>query len=234
MPGSKPMQKGNSYFDVQTGKMIHKDLTKGKKMNDTVENGQTASEKRTDKKVRIGFYDEKGAVHKHPVAGCKKIRADFIEAGGEDILNLEDLTSDMIYRLAAFGASVLGRNEVNTTKEDEGPDAAKENLLARWQGFRNDSYRSLSTGVATPLILLALERALTLAGKAEDAVNAKVAEYRAKYDAGEDEKAIRKNRNQIGKDLRSVPEIRAAEKAIKEEREAARAANAKQGSLAEI
>lgn len=235
------MQKGSTYFDSQTGKMVHRDLStttnvKGKRKMTDIENG-TAAEKRTDKKVRIDFHDQKGATHRFPVEGCRKISAVFVEAGGTDELDLEALDPDMIYRLAAFGASVLGRNEVNTTKEDEGPDAAKDNLLARWEGFRKNSYRSVSSGTATPIILLALERALRSAGMSEEKVNEKVAQYRAKYDdAGpeNDDKVLRKNRSEVGKQLRGVAEIRQAEKEIKEEREAARAANAKQVDLASI
>jgi hypothetical protein len=221
-------------FDVQSGRVIRYPTEKGKNMSISEENG-SAGEKRTDKKVRIDFIGPEGGAHKHPVEGCKEIRANFIEAGGEqEILRLNELDEDMIYRLAAFGASVLGRNEVNTTKEEEGPETAADNLRSRWNGFRNNSYRSVSSGSATPLILLALERALRAAGVPEEKVGEKVSTYRAAYDAGEDEKQQAKSRREVSKQLRAVPEVKAAEKAIRDEREQARADRGPQVSLSSL
>lgn len=225
-----------SHFDVQTGRIVRHDVTKGKtKMTMTDENGAGAAEKRTDKKVRIDFLGPDGTVHKHPVEGCRKIVANFIEEGGEpDTLDLSALNEDMIYRLAAFGASTLGRNEVNTTKPDEGAEVAADACRSRFEGFRNNSYRSVSSGSATPIILLALQRAMTAMGVSPEKIEEKVGAYRKAFDEGEDEKAVAANRRKIAKDLRGFAEVRDAEAAIKQEREQARLERAPKKDFASL
>lgn len=235
------MQKAERTFDPSTGRILPDLSKKETKMNAISENG---AEKRTKgNKVVMTFLNEKGEPAKSPQEGCRGVHAQLIESGNTDFLDLRSLVNpdgtpaDMLFRLAAFGASTLGRNEVNTvSEEDGGATQGEANLLGRWEGFRQNSYRSISTGSATPIILLALERTLLADGRTEESVSASVAKWRAKYDAADimDEKAQGKARREVIKDLRAVVEIREAEKAIQAEREAARIARAPAKSLADI
>jgi len=242
------MQKAAQTFNPQTGRILPDLSKKAKTMNDTAENGAAKATRSKGNNVVMSFVDVNGNPAKSPQEGCRGVHASLIKTGNTDFLDLRTLAnadgsaSDMLFRLAAFGAATLGRNEVNTTPEEDGAEEAEQKLLARWQGFRNNSYRSMSIGSATPVILLALERALkafeTPTGEklTEDAIAAKVSSWRAKYDAAgiEDEKAQAKARRDAIRDLRGVPDIRAAEKAILQEREDARVAARPAKALSDI
>jgi len=240
------MQKAERTFNPQTGRILPDLSKKANAMNTTTENAKTTRTKGNN--IVMSFVDEKGNPAKAPQDGCRGVHAQLMKTGNTDFLDLRTLVnpdgtpSDMLFRLAAFGAATLGRNEVNTTPEEDGPEEAEQKLLARWQGFRAGSYRAMSVGSATPVILLALERAL-LAFESpegerltEDAIAAKLSIWRAKYDGDgiEDEKAQAKARRDAIRDLRGVPDIRAAEKAIIDEREAARIAARPAKSLSDI
>ena len=243
------MQKAAQTFNPQTGRILP-DLSKKEKpaMNTQTETNGAKTTRTKGNNVVMSFLDEKGNPAKSPQEGCRGVHAQLIKTGETDFLDLRAFTnadgspSDMLFRLAAFGASTLGRNEVNTTPEEDGPEEAEQKLRARWNGFRNGSYRSMSSGGATPVILLALERALKAfvtpegAHLTELAINEKVSSWRAKYDADgiEDEKEQGKARRKALSDLRGVPDIRAAEKAILQEREDARAASRPAKSLGDI
>lgn len=241
--GKTKVQKAAQTFNPQTGRILP-DLSKKAKtaMNTATETNGAKTTRTKGNNVVMSFLDEKGNPAKSPQEGCRGVHAQLIKTGNTDFLDLRAFTnedgspSDMLFRLAAFGASTLGRNEVNTTPEEDGPEEAEQKLLARWNGFRNNSYRSMSSGGATPVILLALERALKAAGLPEDAINTKVSTWRAKYDADgiEDEKEQGKARRKALSDLRGVAEIRAAEKQILQEREDIRAAARPAKSLGDI
>lgn len=236
------MQKdAHSHFDVQTGRVVRHIVPQAqgkKRMSNVDQNGSESGEakaKRTGNKVQMLFLNEKGDRAKHPAEGTRKVLAELVQIGEQEVLDLAALEPEMLYRLAAFGASVLGRNEVNTTPTDEGAETAAENLRGRWEGFRQNQYRSVSSGSATPVILLALERALRESGNYDEEVIAeKVNSWRAKYDDGEDEDAQKKSRTKVLKELRGVAAVRAAEKTIQQERQDARLAAAPQKDLGDL
>lgn len=243
------MQKSaTSHFDVKTGRIVRHDLTNGKKMNDTVENGAgeaeaaTAANARNDKRVKMTFLNEKGEGAHFPQEGCRAIHADLKEVGEEDMLDLRKLCDDdgkpldMLFRLAAFGASTLGRNEVNTSLGDNAAEDGATNLKARWEGFRNGSYRKTYTGSATPLVIEALEAAYIAQGIAAETIAEKVASWRAKYNAADagDDKAQAKARRDVTKTLLGVAEVRAQADRIEAERKAKRIAALPQKSLADL
>lgn len=238
------MQKSeNAHFDAKLGRIVRHDLTKGKKMNtNTDENGAAKGENvRNDKRVKITFLNEKGDGASFPQEGCRALHADLREVGEQDLLDLRLMVtetgapSDMLFRLAAFGASTLGRNEVNTSLGDNAAEDGATNLKARWQGFRDGSYRKSYTGSATPLIFEALEAALLAGGISGDDFDARMAKWRAKYnEGGEDDKAAAKARRETTKILLGVPEVRAHAERIDAERKAKRLAALPQKSLADL
>lgn len=218
------MQKAERTFDPQTGRVLP-DLTKGKTMTIDTENGKAAKKK--GERIKIVYLNEKGEEFSSPPEGITAIKAKLPRLGEEVSLDLASLPKEIINRLALHGAAVLGRNAVNTQPEDEDEEGFAD-LQARWAGFQAGTYRSLSTGSATPLILLALERALLESGQfTPETASAKVSEYRALYDAGETDEEQKKSRREVSAALRKKNPVRAAESAIKAERAEKRAANTK-------
>ena len=203
-----------------------------------IENGEGKA-KRTGNRVQMIFINEKSEEFKSPPVGVIAIKGTAVETNRVEILDLRKMLyedgkpKDILLRLAAFGASVLGRNEVGTTSKDE-PEEAADNLSARWEGFRNGTYRSLSTGSATPLIILAMERALREGGKDENFIAEKKKFYIEAMDEGEDEDAQKKSRAAVLKRLRKITDIARAEETIRKERAAARIAAKATGSLEDL
>jgi hypothetical protein len=218
------MNKAERTFNPETGRILP-DLTNTKgKRKMANENGTV---KRTKgNRIQIAYVDGNGAEGKSPMEGVVALKAFLPITGETEWLRLNELAPEILMRLAAFGGATLGRNEVNTTPEGEEDEAAGA-LRGRWGGFAQGVYRSISTGSATPLILLALERALREREPDAEKVSAKVSEYRALYDAGETEDEQKKARAEVSRLLRAKTPIRAAEEAIKRERAEARLANAK-------
>lgn len=235
------MQKSASYFDAKLQRVVHPAINKEKKMSEEIENGASPKKRNVGANIKIFFVNDKGEDFNSPAENTTKVKAFLPKTGETEELDLTALKPDMLLRLAAFGASVLGRNEVNTTPEEDGAEQAADNLRGRWEGFRIGSYRSTSAGGGTPLILLAYERALknfihpqsgeTLSA---ETIEAKVNSWRAKYDEGEDEAAQKKSRAFVTKELRKSPEVRAAFEAIQNERRIAREEKAPQVNIADL
>ncbi len=192
---------------------------------------ETNGKRKKGERIKLAFIDDKGNEAKSPPENCVEIRATLPKTGGAYALNLTKLSPDILIRLAAFGAATLGRNEVNTTPEGE-EEEAEAALAGRWNGFENGTYRSLSTGSATPLILLALARAGRKMGWDEEKISATVAKYQAEYDAGQTEEDQKKSRRAVTAALMAKTPIKQAKAEIEAERAQARAERAKQAGEA--
>lgn len=226
------MQKAAATFDATKGRILP-DLSKGKKMTEATENGNGVKiNPNTGKPIRqkgqtvqVLFVADNGEAAKSPAGrNIQKLKVVFPKNKTQHEFEITKLSPDILMQVAAFGLATLLRNEANTTPEEEGPEEAEANLLSRWNGFANGTYRSISTGSATPLIILALQRALTNAGKTPEEIAATVAKYQGMWDEGDDDEAIKKNRREITKGLMDKNPIKLAKLQIEAERAEARKA----------
>lgn len=225
-----PMQKAAATFDATKGRILP-DLSKGKKKMTTTETNGAKPVKKKGQTVQVKFLNAAGEASSSPAGrDITSLNVKFPKVGTEHTFDLAKLDANILMQVAAFGLATLLRNEANTTPEDDGPEEAEANLLARWNGFEAGQYRSISSGSATPLILLALKRAMESAQKdgapayTPEHITKTVAKYQAMWDEGDDEEAVKKNRREITSGLMGRAPVKLARAQIEAERAAARQA----------
>lgn len=175
--------------------------------------------KKKGENVRVFYIDDKGALHKSAMPESpsglrvqvgKGEDGTFGAIGSRDVV-FSELPASIQRKAMAFGLRTAAQNAVNTAADTaEGWDAFER----RFGNFAKDVWATAGGGEgATPMFLLAFERALTDAGKAKEVIDASVAKWAAKYEeAGntDDEKLARKQQNAVRAEIMSAKVVEAA------------------------
>jgi len=179
-------------------------------------------------RVAVEFIDGNGEACSRPTADVQQVKVTHVATGKAVTLDLAMISGELLTQLAAQGASVLLRNEVNTTPDEA---EAVQKLVGRYEALQNGEYYADGTRTyGTPLVIQAVEIAFTEKFSAKVGAEKK-AVYLEQWNAhAGDKKAQDKARRAIGKKLLSVPLVQAAYEAL----HAAKAKPAKALGLDEI
>ena len=173
------------------------------------------TEKRTKgNRVKVTFIGN--TAQSTPGTDVKTVQVEAVETECRIELNLRELAPGLLLQLAAFGASVLLRNAVNTAED---ASAAQDALKARYEAFCAGNYHSGIRQSGTPLTFRALRIVLIDASDAKPSgdpkkrtiedidriVAEKLEDWRGTDEMAADRKALSRHRNALERKLNAIP-----------------------------